>query len=188
MADSAKIESIESLTVSAAVLGELLGVSDRRVRQLAEEGIFTRVSKGRYSLPESIKTYINMLKMEKDVASSIDPSKFDLDLERAIHERVKRKQAEIKLAVMKGECHTTSDVKQVLTDMLVAFRAKLLNLPSKLAPTLVQKEDAGVIRDMINKEILEALGELKEYNAADYYGKGRILYDEEEIEQYDDED
>lgn len=37
--ESAKITNVDSLTVSAAVLGDIFGVSDRRIRQMAEEGI-----------------------------------------------------------------------------------------------------------------------------------------------------
>ena len=35
--ESAKITNVDSLTVSAAVLGDIFGVSDRRIRQMAEE-------------------------------------------------------------------------------------------------------------------------------------------------------
>ena len=34
--ESAKITNVDSLTVSAAVLGDIFGVSDRRIRQMAE--------------------------------------------------------------------------------------------------------------------------------------------------------
>ena len=47
--DSAKVTNIDSITVSAAVLGDLFGVTDRRIRQMAEEGIVARAAKGRYN-------------------------------------------------------------------------------------------------------------------------------------------
>ena len=56
--DSTKVTDIDSLTVSAAVLGGIFGVTDRRVRQMAEEGIIVRAAKGRYNLVESLKNYI----------------------------------------------------------------------------------------------------------------------------------
>lgn len=40
--ESAKVTDIDSLTVSAAVLGNIFGVTDRRIRQMAEEGIIVR--------------------------------------------------------------------------------------------------------------------------------------------------
>jgi phage terminase Nu1 subunit (DNA packaging protein) len=185
MAETKKIESIESLTVSASVLADLLNVTERRVRQLAEEGIFTRVAKGRYNLPESIKTYLNMLKMEKDIIGSNAPGEIELETERAIKTRVERKQAEIKLALMKGQVHKASDVEQVMVDMLTSFRTRLLNIPAKLAPILVDRKETGYIKEMITAEMIEVLNELKDYNPADFYAKEHIEYDEEEIETYE---
>lgn len=179
-----KVENIDSLTVSAAVLADLLGVTDRRVRQLATEGIFTRVSKGRYNLPDSIKTYLNMLKMEKDIMNSQVTGELDLDQERAIKVRVERHQAEIKLALMRGEIHKASDVEQVMVDMLTSFRTRLLNIPPKLAPILSDKNDKGVIQEILTNEITEVLHELKDYNAEDFYAKEYIEYNEEEIDVY----
>lgn len=181
----AKIEDISSVTVSASVLGDLLGVTDRRVRQLAEEGIFIRVSKGRYSLPESIKNYITTLKMQNDILTSGQEEGIDLELEKAIHERIKRHQSEIKLALMKGEVHRSDDVEQVMTDMLTSFRTRLLNIPSKVAPMLVARNEAGHIRDMLTNEMVEVLEELKDYDPTKFYGEDYIDYDEDEIENYE---
>ena len=186
MAEIVKTDSIEGLTVSATVLGELLGVRDRRVRQLASEGIFKRAAKGRYLLPDSIKSYINMLKMEKDITKSCtDDSELDLEKEKAMHERVKRQQAEIKLALMKGEAHKSEDVRKVMTDMLTSFRAKLISLPAKIAPIMAEKSDAAVIRELLVKEMNEILMELKDYNPRDFYGEEYVEYDEDEIEIYE---
>ncbi|WP_410495806.1 hypothetical protein QTL86_19265 [Cellulosilyticum sp. ST5] len=183
-----KIGSIEGLTVSATVLGELLSVTDRRVRQLAEEGIFKRVSKGRYLLPDSIKTYINMLKMENDIAASGGSNNLDLETEKAIHERIKRQQSEIKLALMRGEVHKSEDVEEVMTDMLASFRSKMMSLPSKLAPLLLNKSEATTVREVLTREILEVLMELKDYNPYDFYGEEYIEYDEGEVDNYEKEE
>lgn len=183
-----KTGSIEGLTVSATVLGELLSVTDRRVRQLAEEGIFKRVSKGRYLLPDSIKTYINMLKMENDIAASGGSNNLDLETEKAIHERIKRQQSEIKLALMRGEVHKSEDVEEVMTDMLASFRSKMMSLPSKLAPLLLNKSEATAVREVLTREILEVLMELKDYNPYDFYGEEYIEYDEGEVDNYEKEE
>lgn len=183
-----KTESISGLTVSASVLGELLGVSDRRVRQLASEGIFKRAAKGRYLLPDSIKTYINMLKMESDIASSGEGNELDLEKEKAIHERIKRQQSEIKLALMKGEVHKSEEVEEVMTDMLASFRSKIITLPSKLAPMLTNKTNATDVREVLTKEMLEVLMEFKDYNPADFYGEEYVEYDEGEVDAYEKEE
>ena len=53
MADMEKVDDISQIVVSAKVLSKIIGVSERRIRQLAEEGILTKASSGRYNLHEN---------------------------------------------------------------------------------------------------------------------------------------
>lgn len=167
--DRIMTSDISMITVNSATLEKMIGVSDRRIRQLAEENIIIRAAKGRYRLMDSIKNYILKLKVEME-ASGMDSTDGEIDLEeeKAIHERVKRHISELKLQTMKGELHKSSDVERVMTDMLVSARARLLSMPAKLAPQLVSRSDAGFIRTAINREVLEALNELKDYNPKDF--------------------
>jgi hypothetical protein len=50
--------NFKALTVTATEMGVVLGLTDRRVRQLAEEGVFDRVERGRYPLAASVQAYI----------------------------------------------------------------------------------------------------------------------------------
>lgn len=167
---SLKTTDISGVTVSAQVLGQIIGVTDRRIRQLAEENILIRVSKGRYNLLDSIKNYILTLKvaMESDMNENPD-GELNLEEEKALHERIKRHISELKLQTMTGELHKSSDVERVMTDMLVSVKTKLLAMPSKLAPILVSRNDIGYIKEVLNKEVLEALNELKDYDPKDFY-------------------
>lgn len=55
--------------------------------------------------------------------------------------------------------HHASEVERVMTRMLSDFRAKLLALPSKVAPVLIARNEIAVIQDIFQKEICEALQE-----------------------------
>ena len=100
--ESAKVTDIDSLTVSAAVLGNIFGVTDRRIRQMAEEGIIVRAAKGRYNLVDSLKNYILSLKLAVDSNDSDNPDgELNFEEEKALHERVKRHISEMKLQTMK---------------------------------------------------------------------------------------
>ena len=89
--DSAKVTSIDSITVSAAVLGDLFGVTDRRIRQMAEEGIVARAAKGRYKLVESVKNYLLTLKLAAEgVGVELADGEINFEEEKALHERIKR--------------------------------------------------------------------------------------------------
>lgn len=181
--DSYKTTDISAITVNSATLEKILQVSDRRIRQLAEENIIVRVSKGRYRLMESISNYILTLKvsMEAGNSQSVD-GELNLDEEKAIHERVKRHISELKLKTMQGELHKSEDVERVMTDMLVSIKSKLLSMPSKLAPMLVARNDIDFIKRTINSEVLEVLNELKDYNAKDFYDDEYVDVEEDEEE------
>lgn len=78
-------------------------MTDRRVRQMAEEGIIVRAAKGRYNLVESLKNYILSLKLAAEGATIDGPDgEIDIDEEKALHERVKRHISELKLQTMRG--------------------------------------------------------------------------------------
>lgn len=182
--NSIKTTDISGVTVSAQVLSQIIGVTDRRIRQLAEENILVRVSKGRYNLMESVKNYILTLKVAMDSDGRDNPDgELVLEEEKALYERVKRHIAELKLQVMKGELHKSADVERVMTDMLVAVRTRLLAIPSKLAPILVSRNDIGFVKDTVNKEILEVLNELCDYNPVNFYSDEYVDIDGDDIDE-----
>ena len=181
--DSAKVTNIDSITVSAAVLGELYGVTDRRIRQMAEEGIVVRAAKGRYKLVDSIKNYLLTLKLAADgVGVELVDGVINYDDEKALHERVKRHISELKLQIMKGELHKAEDVEMVMMDMLVAFKTRVMNIPSKVAPIL-ENRDAAFIKDRLTKEVIEALNELKDYDPKAFYSDEYMEESEGEYEE-----
>lgn len=180
--NSIKTKDITTVTVSSAVLSDIIGVGDRRIRQLADEGIIIRAAKGRYNLKESIKNYILNLKVAIDNKEDPD-QELTLDEIKAQHEKVKMHKSQLQLQLMQGELHKSSDVEQVMTDMLSSFRARLLNLPAKTAPLLVMRDNPEWIREVLTKEVIEVLGELKDYDPKDFYSVEYIdTGDDEEYE------
>ena len=181
--ESAKVTDIDSTTVSAAVLGNIFSVTDRRIRQMAEEGIIVRAAKGRYKLVESLKNYTLALKLAAEGANTDDPDgEINIEEEKALHERVKRHISELKLQIMKGELHKAEDVEIVMMDMLVAFKTKIMGIPSKVAPIL-ENRDAAFIKDRLTKEVIEALNELKDYDPKAFYSDEYVEESEGEYEE-----
>lgn len=184
---SVKITDISAITVNSATLEKIIGVKDRRIRQLAEEGTVVRAAKGRYKLLDSVMNYILTLKVAAEAAGAeSQEGELDLEEEKALHERVKRHISELKLQTMQGNLHKSEDVERVMTDMLASVRTKLLAMPAKLAPMLVARSDAGYIRTAINKEVLECLNELKDYNPKDFYGEDFVGGEDYEDYECDD--
>ncbi len=185
--NSKKIDDISAITVSSKVLSEIIGVTERRVRQLGEEGIFVRAAKGRYKLAESIKNYILALKISSDSNNiPINDDELNLEQEKAKKERVNRLIAELKLAKMKGEVHSSKDVENVMTDMLSSFKSRVMNLPSKVSPILTQR-DTGYIKDYLTNEVLNILTELSDYNPDYFHGDDYIDLDNDLEENYGEE-
>lgn len=191
MAVTEKVEDIGGITVSATVMSKIIGVTDRRVRSLAQEGILIKASSGRYKLQDSIHNYILNLRVANDATYRANASdledELDLEKEKVKHERVKRHMSELKYALMKGEVHKSSDVEAVMTNMLMNFKTKILSIPAKLTPQL-EKREKTFIEDLLTTEMIEILHELSEYSANDFYGKEYIDYEESDGEVDIDDD
>ncbi|MGG1599324.1 hypothetical protein [Paenibacillus naphthalenovorans] len=147
-------------------LSAMLGLSSRRVQQLAEEGILLKASRGLYKGIESIRGYISVIQ------SKTEAEEVELYKEKALHERAKREIAELKLAKLKNHMHDAADVEQVMTNMLVIFRSRILSIPDKVAPKVLGVKNVSQISDLINTEVLEALTELSEYDPVMFAGGG----------------
>jgi len=180
-----RIASIDGLVVTTPVISSLFGLTDRRVRQLVEEGIIGRVKNGSYDLAQTVKQYIMFLRASSDGKELERDSESMYLLEKTKHEAAKREIAEIELAQIRGRMHDAVDIERVMTDMLMAFRAKMLTMPSKIAPLLIAHNEIAVIQDIIQKEVHEALAELAEYDPEVFYGDKYIdtdLLEDEETE------
>ena len=170
-------EEFEQITVPSKTLEALFGVKDRTIRDLADKGIVARDSHGKYVFWNSAKGYITALKMAnagKGPQKSVDGEEIlDWEEEKARHEKIKRQITEIKLQLIKGQVHKAEDVEAVMTDMFTKFRSKMTALPSKLAKKLEGKQRAEIQR-ILKEEIDNALVELSNYNAADFYSDEHI--------------
>ncbi len=182
--DTQKTDDISMVTVSSKVLAEIIGVGDRQIRNLADEGIIVRNSHGKYLLMKSLKNYILNLRIAKageKITSDFASGELDLDTEKAKHEHLKGMITEIRLQLIKGKIHKSEDVGAVITDMFTRFRAKMTALPFKLAPKLEGKNKIE-ISGILKEEIEFALNELADYNPSDYYPKEYIDTDDKMLE------
>jgi phage terminase Nu1 subunit (DNA packaging protein) len=182
---SKKIESVDSVVVSSSVLANLFGITTRRIRQLEDDGVIEKASRGRYKLTENIQKYIIYIKASQELKKdNEDENKIDYDMEHALLERRRREKLDIEIAQIRGTMHKSEDVEKVMNDMLANCRSKLLALPSKVAPRLIAREDIGELQDILQIEILEALSELSNYEPSAFYSENYIESDELEEEKY----
>lgn len=157
----------KKMDVNQKELATILGISDRRVRQLKTEfGLFSKDSsesggkQKRYRLERCVPEYINY-KLEAEFQQGTNPIK---EKEQAEHEQIKKKISILKLRKLRRELHEADDVEEFLTGMLVNFRNRLLSVPQKTAPMVVGEDDVNVIIDILEREIFQSLEELSEYD------------------------
>lgn len=153
---------IDGVVVNTQAVAKMFGVTDRRIRQFVEEGIIDRVGHGRFDVVDTVNKYITHLRMASDQLDENDVTE-SLEYEKYLHEKAKREKAEIELAHIKGNMHSAIEVEKVMNNMLASFRARMLSLPSKIAPTLANQEVAD-IEKLIEAQVHEALIELSNYD------------------------
>lgn len=154
------------MDVNQKELAAILGISDRRIRQLRDEyGLF---EKGRtegkktknYCLEKCVPEYINYrLEAEAKQGTMVNREK-----EQAEHEAIKKKISILKLRKLKHELHEAEDVEEFLTGMLQDFRERMLAVPQKVAPVILGEEDINTVIEALEKEMFNTLGALSEYD------------------------
>ena len=159
-----------TLYTSKAV-AEWLGLTERRVRQLRDEGVKKEKSPGLYDMRKTVTRYILFIRKGN--------KKADLNDERAMLTRAKREAADMENKVRRGELHSAEDIEKGIKTMCLNIRSRFLTLPAKLAPTLVKMGSQAQIFDELKKAIDEALEELRSFNVALALNGGN---DEEESE------
>lgn len=173
---SSQEDTLSEIVFTTKQLSECLELSTRRIQQLAEEGVLVRAQRGKYNAIESMKNYIRFLE-ERDAGNT---GEVDYYHEKALHEKAKREKAEIEVAALKGKMHKSEDVAAVMNDMVASCRAKMLSLPTKVAPMVVGKNNVAVVRDLISREVKEALNELADYNREIFLAQSEELAEGDE--------
>lgn len=184
--ETKKVKNLDGIIVGTSTLANILDVTDRRVRQLVDEGIITKVKNGSYELIPTLKKYLLYIKTKSDNKMDNSHSEEDLLAEKTMHERAKRKIAELDLAQMQGKLHDSADIEREMTKMLAAFRAKVLAIPSKLAPQLIAQSEISVIENILETEVYNALSELSEYDPKLFQNEkyvGELELNEEQTEE-----
>lgn len=168
----------DEIIVSSKVIATILGVTTRRVQQMSQEGIIEKYGT-KYKLIPTMQRYIKYLKTSKE-ATDNDNHRVDYEAEHARLEKAKREKAELQLALMKGKSHLAADIERELTKMLMSFRARILAMPTKLAPRVAPILDINKVESIIRSEINIALKELSDYDPKTFRHKTQI--ESEDIE------
>lgn len=154
---------------SATEIAKLLMLSERRVRQLVEQGVLPKEERGRYALVPCIQAYIKFL---RDRAIGGDISEAGDDKARLL--KAKADIAEMQAKETAGVLVRTEQVEQVWTEAVSRFRQRVLAVPSKAAPLTAVEVETEACHEIIETYLHEALAELSagQVDGSDATGEG----------------
>ena len=124
---------------NAAIIAKLFGVTDRRIQQLAKEGIIPAAQKRPYmfDLLPTVQSYIRYLsdKANGREAKSADTAQVEMEKLRAEADmkRSKADMAAMQLKELEGKMHRSEDVEAVTNDLVYTVRSMIMALPGRCA-------------------------------------------------------
>lgn len=143
---------------TSKVVAQWLCLTERRVRQLRDEGVIVEARPGLYELQPTVARYITYIG---------GAGKETLTNERMMLTRAKREAAEMENDLRRGEVHRTADIERGIQSMFLNIRSRFLALPAKLSPTLsTMGGDQTGIFDELKGAIEEILEEMSDYRVA----------------------
>ena len=144
-------------SIPLETLSKLLMLTERRIQQLAKEGVIPRAEHGKYALVGSIQGYIKYLK-ERVVGGEANPD--DLFTQKIRIARSKADLSELEAQKVKGELLKLEEVQAAWIGMVANMRARLLAIPTKAAPIVRTIDSDAEAQALLKSFICEALQEL----------------------------
>ncbi|WP_424138654.1 hypothetical protein [Roseomonas chloroacetimidivorans] len=147
--------------ISAATLGSIIGVSERRIRELRDEGVIPDDGAGRYVLGDAVRAYCAHIRPAAGkAAGGGSEAAEDLDANRARESRLRGDRLELINAQLRAELVPAAEMEAVVGTVFDAVRGKMLAVPSRAAPVLVGEKTALGIQDKLTEIVHDACGDL----------------------------
>jgi putative uncharacterized protein FNV2232 len=130
--------------VTQKTLAEILGLSEKTVKELANRGVLEKNTNGHFDLKDNLKRYLTVTD------------------ERNKKKAVEREYQQYKLEILQDKYHLDEDVKYVLTDILIKFKAKLQATAVKIDNEVNDISEADRL-DYLKNTLINCLEELANY-------------------------
>lgn len=148
------MESIE-VDLNSAQMAAVLGITERRVRQLAAEGVVKRADRrGRYRLVPSVANYI----------STLSANERDAGLAPIRQERLLKLQREN--ALRNRELITLDEALGAVDEVCGSFVASLNSLPARITNDVRERRRLEAIIDAERQRLTDKFAEIQAQLAA----------------------
>lgn len=146
--------------VSAAVLARGLGISERRVRELRDQGVIPDEG-GKYRLGDAVSAYSAHNRPSSGKAAGGGSDAADtLDAARIRLINLQADAREMLNAQMRGEAVLAEDLEVVVGAIVDGVRARVLALPTRAAPSVLGLPSLAEVRDKLTELVHEVCGSL----------------------------
>lgn len=147
-----------------AECAEWLDISERRFRELLDEGVIERAEKGGYELRRVVQQYVRNL---REVAAGRGGGEEQIvkATEEARRMKAQADKAELEVAQMRGELVPADQIAEALNAAVMVMKTRLGAVPAKAA-SAVGARDVAVAEKVIREHVNEALTELSQVEVA----------------------
>lgn len=170
----------DDTTVSTTELARVLGLSARRIQQMAQDGTVPPATKGRFRLNDSVQRYITFITGNKISEDEQKTEKARRMAEVSI-KAAKATMAKLEASELQGKMHRSEDVRAITEDMANTLRDLLLGLPGRLAVDVTNARSAAEASVIIKEAVHEIMREMSkyQYDPAKYeaYVRERLNWD-----------
>lgn len=142
-----------------STIAKLFNLTERRVQQLAKDGIIPKAERGKYDLVGCVRGYIKYL---QDLAFGREVASFDTHKESA---RLKKAQADHKqfqVEIIKGEWIPREEVQDLFNEVAVIYGSSLDAIGGRQANELAAITNPAEIRQILfaeSRQIRESTAE-----------------------------
>ncbi len=140
-----------------AVIARFLNLTERRVQQLARDGIIPKAEKGKYDLVRCVQHYVRYL---QDRAYGNADAPRDTHHERARLIKAQADKTELEVAALRNQLIPIETIEHDWMQQVSACRMRLLAIPSKSAFQIAALKEPTEIERFLKRAIYEALSEL----------------------------
>ena len=145
--------SPQSPAYPAATFAKLFDLSERRIQQLAKDGIIPKPVAGKYALVGVVRRYVKYLQTRaqgRPEATYTDPTDIRCERKRLI--KAQADNAECEHQIKRGELVALAVVEELLNEVAVLYGASLDALPGRLAQELAGLSEPSLIKNKLFDE------------------------------------
>lgn len=174
--------------VTTSELAGVLGITARRVNQLAQDNVVPTEEKGKFALCESVQRYIRYVsdaeftEEEREIERNRRKAEMQIKAAKAV-------VAKLEAQELQGKMHRSEDVESITGEMVTTLRNMLLALPGRLAVDVTNAVNSAEAANIIRTEIYKVMEEMArfQYDPAKYEERVRDRQNWEQREQTGDE-